>query len=47
LVNEINTRYKLEGEEMKIQNLEFLRIVGKEYHETSIEGNIFVGARGD
>ena len=26
---------------------ELLRVVGKEYHEKSIEGNIFVGAGGE
>ena len=46
LVDEVNTRYQLEGE-MEIKKSELLRVVGKEYHEKSIEGNIFVGASGD
>ncbi len=46
LVDEINTRYQLEGE-MKIKKTELLRVVRREYHEKSIEGNIFVGASGD
>ena len=46
LVDEINTRYQLEGE-MEVKKSELLRVVGKEYHEKLIEGNIFVGASGD
>ena len=46
MVDEINTRYQLEGE-MKIKKTKLLRVVGREYHEKSIEGNVFVGASGD
>ena len=41
LVDEINTRYQL-GEDTKVKKAELLCIVGKEYHEKSIEGNTFV-----
>ena len=41
LVDEINTRYQL-GEDIKVKKTELLRVVGKEYHEKSIEGNTFV-----
>ncbi len=46
MVDEINSRYQLEGE-MKIKKTKLLRVAGREYHEKSIEGNIFVGANGD
>jgi hypothetical protein len=42
LVNEINTRYQL-ADEMKVEKAELLHVVGKEYHEKSMEGNLFTG----
>ena len=42
LVNEINTRYQLR-DSMEVKKSELLRVINKEYHEKSIEGNIFVG----
>ena len=46
LVDEINTRYQLEGS-IEIKKSELLRVINREYHEKSIEGNIFVGAKGN
>ncbi|KAI2493895.1 hypothetical protein MHU86_20622 [Fragilaria crotonensis] len=43
LVDEINTRYQL-ADDMKIEKAELLRVVGKEYHEKSMEGNLFTGS---
>jgi hypothetical protein len=45
LLDEINTRCQL-GDDLKVKKSELLRVVGKEYHEKSIEGNIFAGASG-
>jgi hypothetical protein len=41
LIDEINTRYQ-HGEDIKTNRAELLRVVGKEYHERSIEDNTFV-----
>ncbi len=46
LVDKINTRYQLEGS-IEIKKSELLRVINREYHEKSIEGNIFVGANGN
>lgn len=43
LVDEINTRCQL-GDDIKVTKSELLRVVGKEYHDKSTEGNIFVGS---
>ena len=45
MLDEINTRCQL-GDDLKVKKSELLRVVGKEYHEKSIEGNIFAGASG-
>ena len=46
LLDEINTRCQLQ-DDLKVKKSELLRVVGKEYHEKSIEGNIFVGGGGE
>ncbi|KAI2490954.1 hypothetical protein MHU86_23613 [Fragilaria crotonensis] len=46
LVDEINVRCHLE-DTVKVKKSELLRVVGKDYHEKSIEGNMFVGASGE
>ena len=46
LVDEINTRCQL-GDDVKVTKSELLRVVGKEYHDKSSEGNIFVGVCDD
>ena len=46
LVDEINVRCHLE-DTAKVKKSELLRVVGKDYHEKSIEGNMFVGASGE
>jgi hypothetical protein len=46
LVDEINTRYQLEGD-IEVKKSELLRVVNKEYQGKSTAGNNFVGAGGN